>query len=483
MEERFTAVLASNDRMLTMLQLLAASPERLTQQDNSADLETIPLHRRVTDATLVPPPTELDNGDQGVLVDDNARILRELFLQIFAAWLSQMNADKRPSESSEPYLGLPIPKLDGGILTRQPSQRSAIELMPPQFDSTNYHGRLKAPSSPRLGPTDLPDSLSRMTTRSSNMSEGSDILTESILSDSAKSISESSLLSTTSQTASRQLMKAVKKKDIEWMRTLIDSELKPDIEYRDPDDKRKMTPLLLAVKLGDVKTITLLHSKGAKLEAKDELGMTPLILAASLNKVDIMNDLLARGANVRAEDKSKRTALHLAIMKSSEAAISFLLNFNATNPCGQIDERKNVDINAADKSGSTPLHYCAEFDKLDAAKMLLDRHASADARDVANNTPAYYAIKYRRYYIVELLLSRGADFSSPWPSEPTSDEIEKMLNRKGWRRPGAKGEKEEEGKIEVGRKSSPFSLPSPKFRRKSSAKVKVLGDGRMLVQL
>ncbi|MCJ1245537.1 hypothetical protein MMC30_002741 [Trapelia coarctata] len=489
MEEKFTAVLASNERMLSMLQLLAASPERLTQQDTSADLETVPLHRRGTDTTLVGPPTGLENEDQGVLVDDNAQILHKLFVQIFAAWLTQINADKRPSESSDPSIGLPIPKLGESIMARQSSQQSAFELMPPQFDNINNLGRLRRPSSPGLGPTDLPDSLSRMTTRSSNISQASDLPTESLLSDSAASTSASSELSTSNQPASRQLLKAVKKKDIEWMRTLIDSELKPDIEYRDPDDKRKMTPLLLAVKLGDVKTIALLHSKGAKLEAKDELGMTPLILAASLNRVEIMRELLARGADVRAEDKSKRTALHLAIIKSSEAAISYLLNLPAMDPCGQLDARKKVDLNAADKSGSTPLHYCAEFGKLEAAEMLLERAALADTRDVANNNPAYYAIKFRRYYIVELLLARGADFSWPWPVEPTSDEIEKLLNRKGWRRPGSKcGKGKGEGSVEGlgrSRKNSLFSLPSPKFRRKSSTKVKeeVGGDSRTLVRL
>ena len=72
------------------------------------------------------------------------------------------------------------------------------------------------------------------------------------------------------------------------MNKLIDSELKPDIERRDPLDKRKWTLLLRAVNLGDVEIITFLHSKGANIEARDASGRTPFLLAASLNKVAIV---------------------------------------------------------------------------------------------------------------------------------------------------------------------------------------------------
>ena len=485
MEENFTAVLASNGRVLTMLKLLATSPERLAHQDTSADFETAPLHRTGTDSTLVPPAIELENEEQGALMDENARRLHQLFVQIFAAWLSQMDSDRKLSEPPDPSLRLPIPKLDGSILTRQRSHKSTLELVPPQFGIGDKGGRLRRPSSPGLGPTDFPVPLSHTTTRSSDMSQGSDVHSEPPLSDSPTSISTSSPLCTPNQIVSRQLLSAVKKRDVEWMRTLIDSELNSDIEYRDPDDKRKMTPLLLAVQIGDVKAITLLHSKGAKLEAKDDFGMTPLILAASLNKVEIMEELLARGADVRAQDNYKRTALHLAILKSSEAAIFFLVNLNRTDPCGQTDKCRMVNIDAGDKSGSTALHYCAKFGQLEAAEMLLKRQATPEACDVANNTPAYYAIKNRQYYIVELLLAYGADFSWAWPLEPTSHEIEKLLNRKGWRRPGVKCEKaKSDGAIEqINKKASLFSLPSPKFRRKSSSKVKDSQDARMLVCL
>lgn len=472
MEEKFTAVLASNERMLAMLKLLATSPERLSQQDTSTALEPVALHRRGTDATLVVPPTGIENEDQGMLKDDNARRLHELFVQIFGAWLNQMNLGNGSSESPDRSTGLVSPLFDGSTVACKPSQRFNIEFSSPKLVGVgSNHARTRRQSSPGLNPSDLPEPLSPTTTRTSDLSN------ESLYSDSIASTSSPS-------EASRQLLKAVMKGDIELMETLINSELKPDLEIRDPEAKRKMTPLLLAAKQGDTKTIILLHSKGAKLEAKDESGMTPLILAASLDKVEIMRELLARGADVRAVDKYKQTALHLAIIRSSDRAVSFLLNLNNPGQCGEVEGRKTVDINAVDKSGSTPLHYCAKYGKLDAAKLLLDRNACIEARDVAQNTPAYYAIKARKYDIVELLLARGADFSWPWPSDPTSGEIEKLLNRKGFRRPGLKYEKSKsDGAIEgVNRRSAFFSLPSPKFRRKSSAKVKEpLGAGRALV--
>lgn len=485
MEEKFTAVLASNERMLAMLKLLATSPERLSQQDTSTALEPVALHRRGTDATLVASPTGIENEDQGMLKDDNAGRLHELFVQIFGAWLNQINLGNGSSESPDRSAGLVSPLLDGTTVACSPSQRLNIELSSPKLAGVeSNHARIRRQSSPGLSPTDLPEPLSPTTTRTSDLSRHSDLANESLYPDSIASTSAPSEASTASQTASRQLLKAVIKGNTEWMETLIDSELKPDLEFRDPEAKRKMTPLLLAVKQGDTKTIILLHSKGAKLEAKDESGMTPLILAASLDKVEIMRELLARGADVRAVDNCKQTALHLAIKRSSDRAVSFLLNLNNPGQCGEVEARKKVDINAVDKSGSTPLHYCAKYGKLDAAELLLNHNACIEARDVAQNTPAYYAIKERKYYIVKLLLARGADFSWPWPSDPTSDEIEKLLNRKGFRRPGLKYEKSKsDGAIEgVNRGSSFFSLPSTKFRRKSSAKVKEpLGAGRALV--
>ena len=472
MQENFTAVLASNERMLAMLHLLAVAPERITQQDLSTEIETHTLRRRGTDATLVAPSSDIESGEQSVVMDDNAQLLHQLFVRILEAWLNHITADKKLSVPSDPSIVLAGPKLGGGISTFKLPQGSPVEFLPAQFGNDgNNHGRLRSPSSPGLAPTELPHPLTPTTTCSSGASRSSDLHSDLLRSNSTPSRSASSEESTFNQTASKQLVEAVMKQDIEWMNTLIDSELKPDIEFRDPSDKKKMTPLLLAVKLGHMKTVTALHSKGANIEAKDESGMTPFLLAAFLGKEDMMRELLDRGADVRARDKCKRTALHLAIKKSSDAVISFLLNLRDTD---QYQEVKKVDVNAADKSNYTPLHYCAEFDKLEVARMLLDRGACLEAQDVAHNTPAYYAIKYRKYFIVELLFQRGADFSWPWPSEPTSYEIEKLLKGNGGRRSSSQGEKAKgESPVEKPqRRASWLSLPSPKSRRKSSVKAK-----------
>ncbi|KAK0510123.1 hypothetical protein JMJ35_007517 [Cladonia borealis] len=345
----------------------------------------------------------------------------------------------------------------------------------------NIHAQIRKSSSPKLSPTEFAIALSSTVTRSSDKSQGLELPNESprmIPMDYTPIPSKSC---TQNETASREFLEAVNRKDITCMKSLLDSDLKPDIEYSNPDNDKRRTPLLLAVQLGHIEMVKFLLSRDAQIEAKDESGTTPLMTAASLGKVDIMKELVLQGADVQARNRTRRTALHLAIQKSrDDRAISFLLNLNNTDQCVSVDHRKAIDVNASDKSGKTPLHYCAELGMLEAATMLLDRHANFDAHDEADKAPAYYAIKSRKYFIVELLLKHKANFSQQWPPESTSKEIEELLKRQGYRRPSlengsSKNEGAGEGPERRGpreRKGSWISSQSSKFRKKSNANAK-----------
>ena len=455
MEERLDAV-------LERLHLLAVSPQSPIQQDASAEVVTEPLRHCDTDTTLVESTRGTEVGGQ--LIEE---------------WLGCMTDEDGIPVPSDSLAVIASLEAEDSALKPRASQHPISRFVSPQFEKNkNVDAQLRKFSSPKLSPSEFPIPLPPTVARSSEKSLDLELPNEPprmIRMDYTPICSKSC---TQNESASREFLQAVTRKDMNCMKSLLESNLKPDIEYSNPDNDKR-TPLLLAVQLGHIEMVKFLLSQGANIEATDESETTPLMTAASLGKVDIMKELLLQGADVQARNKTRRTALHLAIQKSRDRAISFLLNLNNTDQYGSVDHRKTIDVNACDKSGKTPLHYCAELGMLEAATMLLDRHANFDAHDGADKAPAYYAIKYRKYFIVKLLLAHKANFSQQWPPDPTSKEIEDLLKRQGWRRPSlesgsSRNEGAEEGPERRGpgeRKGSWISSRSPKFRKKSNAEV------------
>lgn len=81
---------------------------------------------------------------------------------------------------------------------------------------------------------------------------------------------------------------------------------------------------------------------------------------------------------------------------------------------------KGVSANTANAFGKTPLMYAAQYNNLDAAKILLEHDASPVATTTKpsdncfytlatfNMTPLHYAVRYSSAELIELLLSNGA---------------------------------------------------------------------------
>ena len=81
-----------------------------------------------------------------------------------------------------------------------------------------------------------------------------------------------------------------------------------------------------------------------------------------------------------------------------------------------IDEVKQVlsdcDINEQEEgTGFTALHYCAQNQYVDIAKLLIDAGANVDVKDVYGNTPLFKAVFFSKgkMEMIKLLLEAGAN--------------------------------------------------------------------------
>ena len=127
------------------------------------------------------------------------------------------------------------------------------------------------------------------------------------------------------------------------------------------------------------------------------------------------------------QDAKGNTGLHVALLEGMPAAARVLLeqpqiDVNALNKAGESPLmmaalKGNVDVAriliergaAINKSGWTPLHYAATGGNVDIMNMLLNKGAQLDARSPNGTTPLMMAARYGSTQAVELLLQKGAD--------------------------------------------------------------------------
>ena len=103
--------------------------------------------------------------------------------------------------------------------------------------------------------------------------------------------------------------------------------------------------LFRAIEKGNLALVKQLISKGADVNAKDELEMTPLEAAVEKGNLSIVKYLVAKGADVNSKNKLMFgwTPLHFAAERSLEV-VKYLVS-------------KGADVNAKDENGQTPLFW------------------------------------------------------------------------------------------------------------------------------
>jgi ankyrin repeat protein len=126
-------------------------------------------------------------------------------------------------------------------------------------------------------------------------------------------------------------------------------------------DRIGATPLLLAIRKGDVQTARLLIRYGARQNIPDNDGVYPLLLAAESGHELIVRDLLRAkdGPGLDVKDNDENAALILAAKGGHDKTVKVLLEGGA-------------DRDEINKYGETALDVAEEKDLKDVIKVLED---------------------------------------------------------------------------------------------------------------
>ncbi len=159
-----------------------------------------------------------------------------------------------------------------------------------------------------------------------------------------------------------------------------------------PEPKYGRTPLHVAAMAPNVIMVRKLMALGAPCDKPDGHGHVPLHLAAAAKGVETVQVLLEAGADPDVGDRDGDTAL------------MFTMQVNGPKEIRQALIQRTRNVNQANHSGRTALHYAAQYiEDPEAIRELLAAGADASLRDRGGQTAADIARGRNRGDLAELL--------------------------------------------------------------------------------
>lgn len=166
------------------------------------------------------------------------------------------------------------------------------------------------------------------------------------------------------------------------------------------------TPLVEAVKTGDLAAARAQVKSGANVNQPEGDGATALHWATHRDSVELVRLLIDAGAEVRVANDLGVTPLHLAAANGNAAIAKLLLG-------------RHADANAATASGVTPLMEVARSGSVDTLRLLLASGASVNAKETARGqTALMWAVARQHHEVVGLLIDHQADIHARTVTRP-----------------------------------------------------------------
>lgn len=192
----------------------------------------------------------------------------------------------------------------------------------------------------------------------------------------------------------RQLYLSVKQGELQKVILMLLDNLDPNFQS---DQQSKRTPLHAAAQKGSVEICHVLLQAGANINAVDKQQRTPLMEAVVNNHLEVARYMVQLGGCVYSKEEDGSTCLHHAAKIGNLEMVSLLLS------TGQ------VDVNAQDSGGWTPIIWAAEHKHIDVIRMLLTRGADVTLTDNEENICLHWASFTGSAAIAEVLLNAQCD--------------------------------------------------------------------------
>uniref|UniRef100_A0A674D1B3 Euchromatic histone-lysine N-methyltransferase 2 n=1 Tax=Salmo trutta TaxID=8032 RepID=A0A674D1B3_SALTR len=195
----------------------------------------------------------------------------------------------------------------------------------------------------------------------------------------------------------RQLYPAAKQGEVQRVLLMLMEGIDPAYQA---DSQNRRCALHVAAQRGLLEVCYMLVQAGAKLDIQDKSMRTPLLEAIVNNHVEVTRYLVQSGACVYHTVKDGYTGLHHAAKLGSLDIVTLLL------------ETGQVDINAQDSGGWTPIIWAAEHKHIKVIRALLNRGADVTLKDKEMNACLHWASFAGCVTIAEMVLNAGCPLTS-----------------------------------------------------------------------
>ena len=154
------------------------------------------------------------------------------------------------------------------------------------------------------------------------------------------------------------------------------------------------------------KQLVLLQARTERLQ----LTALHLAMSASLESTDTLDELLAcELVPLELRDADGNTPLHCGAQSGNEMAVTHLLRRANVPP--PPDSEAQLDVDAANNAGATPLHVAAMHGHAAVARCLIAAGAQREVADANGDTPMHVAVRHDRDEVVGALIALKAKAS------------------------------------------------------------------------